>query len=528
MISPWIKPKVGILTPTSNHQTQAVCMPSDSPEKQQASVTSSPADSSPTDESQQAAVTYPLSTESVTSSTTTSTATVVDSLTIKNSTLSASSTITDPLNSSTTSSTGEYSSAIPSNVTSDYSSASSITAKAQSSMTTPKDKTVASTLSSSMPLPTIQESFFEAVSRRLQLLEANSTLSLKYIEEQSKILREAFTKVEKKQLQKTGVFLDTLNSTVLDELRGFRQQYDEIWQSTVISLESQREESHREILAISTRLNILADEVVFQKRMSIIQSVLLLLCLGLVIFSRVPTAGHIDFTSMQARARSLGFPISPVERSPTRTEYHGRVMDDGGQWLASGHRLQRSDTSQISQSRSRDEDTYINDSPPTPVSPYSRSDGSLTPLSGGDDIVETTPPRTNTGEYLKPPAHASHSHADSRITQVIDYDGPHSSEVGSEPSKVTRGPKERKAFMRQQSSPPPSGEDMDLVEDGSPEYQYPGYDSGTFGSASPEPEGRVSDWEQRLPSPPLEKNVTDKNDLRIARKPLPALPMDGN
>ena len=134
--------------------------------------------------------------------------------------------------------------------------------------------------------PTTQESFFKSVHKRLQLLEANSTLSLQYIEEQSCILRGAFSKVEKRQMAKTSNFLEILNSTVLTELLEFRKQYDQIWQSTVLELSSQREESQREVLALSTRLSLLADELVFQKRMAILQFFLILLCLGLVIFSR--------------------------------------------------------------------------------------------------------------------------------------------------------------------------------------------------------------------------------------------------
>ena len=63
--------------------------------------------------------------------------------------------------------------------------------------------------------PTTQESFFKSIHKRLQYLEANSTLSLQYIEEQSRILRDAFVKVEKRQQSKTEKFLDHLNSTVM-------------------------------------------------------------------------------------------------------------------------------------------------------------------------------------------------------------------------------------------------------------------------------------------------------------------------
>ena len=69
--------------------------------------------------------------------------------------------------------------------------------------------------------PTTQESFFKTVHKRLQRLEANATLSLQYIEEQSQILRDAFVKVEKRQLAKATNFLEQLNGTVYAELRSF-------------------------------------------------------------------------------------------------------------------------------------------------------------------------------------------------------------------------------------------------------------------------------------------------------------------
>jgi hypothetical protein len=362
-----------------------------------------------------------------------------------------------------------------------------------------KNKT-SSTSSSASALPTIQESFFKAVSRRLQLLETNSTLSLKYIEEQSKILREAFIKVEKKQLQKTTTFLDTLNSTVLDELRGFRQQYDEIWQSTVISLESQRDESRREILAISTRLNILADEVVFQKRMSIVQSILLLLCLGLVIFSRVSGGGNIDFGTFHSRGHSgnrlAAYPNqleSPLEGSPPASPDFQRV--DSGRWLETGHRRVHSDDTAVSRSRSRGE------SPPTPISTYSRSDEHTPmPPSGADDLNTATGTADIISEPLEVPA--------------------------ENPAQPTPKKRRRKSSIRsvhsistrQEETPPP-----DLLL------------QSTFPPPLPprQPNIPTIDTGSRLPSPlpepssprsPEATNTTPTQQFTISRKPLPALP----
>ncbi|KAK3302545.1 UNC-like C-terminal-domain-containing protein [Chaetomium strumarium] len=151
--------------------------------------------------------------------------------------------------------------------------------------TTSRNKTTSVSASPSAS-PTVQESFFKTVTKRLQLLESNTSLSLQYIEDQSRFLQEVLLKMERKQITRVDAFLDKLNRTVLSELRSVRTQYEQIWQSTVLALDAQREQSEREIVALTSRLNVLADEVVFQKRMAILQSVLLLSCLVLVIFSR--------------------------------------------------------------------------------------------------------------------------------------------------------------------------------------------------------------------------------------------------
>lgn len=148
--------------------------------------------------------------------------------------------------------------------------------------------------------PTVQEGFFNAITKRLQQVESNLTLSLKYVEDQSRHVQEALLRGEQKQHNKITQFLDDLNRTVLTELRNVRDQYDQIWQSTVFALESQADRSEQDMMALTARLNLLADEVVFQKRMAIVQAVILLSCLFLVIFSR-------------------GVPISSVAPPPVQT-----------------------------------------------------------------------------------------------------------------------------------------------------------------------------------------------------------------
>ena len=242
-----------------------------------------------------------------------------------------------------TTSTAVSSGATPQNATSDPDTRSIGVSKDEQSA----ESTRVSTTQPPSANPTTQESFFKSVNKRLQMLESNSSLSLQYIEEQSRILRDAFNKVEKRQLSKTSTFLENLNVTVVNELKQFREQYDHAWRSVALEFEHQRIQYHTEIHSLSTQLGVLADELVFQKRVSVVQSIVVLLCFGLVLFTRGAAGGYIDLPRVQnmvSRSYSLrssspifGFrslPGSPGSTRPT-SSYH-----------TTGHRRQISDESQ--------------------------------------------------------------------------------------------------------------------------------------------------------------------------------------
>jgi hypothetical protein len=222
------------------------------------------------------------------------------------------------------------------------------------------------------------------------MLESNSSLSLLYIEEQSRILREAFNKVEKRQLSKTTTFLEHLNTTVLTELREFRSQYDQIWRSVAIELESQRFQYHQELYSVTAQLAVLADELVFQKRVSVIQSIFVLVCFGLVLFSRSSVGNYIDLPSVQsmvARGYSLR-PSSPIFGTPTG----GRSKSSPSYRANRGHQREASDDSQdgvVSPT--------ISYSPPTPPS---ENGGAASPSDGGDGQSSPPSSRHPTPELL--------------------------------------------------------------------------------------------------------------------------------
>ena len=270
--------------------------------------------------------------------------------------------------------------------TSTVSATSSSNVKAPSSSTQPPASN-----------PTTQESFFKSVHKRLQLLEANSTLSLQYIEEQSRILRDAFSKVEKRQMAKTSNFLETLNSTVLTELLEFRKQYDQIWQSTVLELSSQREQSQREVLALSSRLSLLADELVFQKRIAILQFFLVLICLGLVIFSRHGSAAAPYFEILPLVQNAINksstniYRYAPHPDSPPRSASGTRPTSKYSLFRALTHRRSPSEEYFAPPVETRQSVEY---SPPTPVSqPSTADDGDSSPrLSSGRGNGRDDPP----------------------------------------------------------------------------------------------------------------------------------------
>lgn len=169
-------------------------------------------------------------------------------------------------------------------------------------------KNTTGTTSSAAASPTIQESFFKSITKRITYLEGNMSLSLQYIEEQSKFLQDSLQKMERRQISRIDNFLNKLNNTVFDELRSVKAQYDQHWQSTVLELESQREHFDRQILTLTLRVNLLADEVSLLKLMMIVLIILQVCCLVVVLFPRGSPGGEQWTTTGQFFNTYLGSP----------------------------------------------------------------------------------------------------------------------------------------------------------------------------------------------------------------------------
>lgn len=91
---------------------------------------------------------------------------------------------------------------VPKSVISSSRSSSSSKASAKQATHSNQSKNGTGTTSSAAASPTVQESFFKSISKRLQFLESNTTLSLQYIEDQSQFLQQALQKMERRQISR--------------------------------------------------------------------------------------------------------------------------------------------------------------------------------------------------------------------------------------------------------------------------------------------------------------------------------------
>jgi hypothetical protein len=149
------------------------------------------------------------------------------------------------------------------------------------------DKTKPVMTSTTNPhVPVVQESFFKSITKRLQALENNMTSSVRYIHDESQRLADTMDSVETALLQRLHAMALEVNATLHTDLRKLYLDFRDTYNLMAVALESQNERSEREIVAIGTRLNLLADEVIFQRRMAITQAFILLSCLVLIIFMK--------------------------------------------------------------------------------------------------------------------------------------------------------------------------------------------------------------------------------------------------
>ncbi|RLV93953.1 Uncharacterized protein SLP1 [Spathaspora sp. JA1] len=130
---------------------------------------------------------------------------------------------------------------------------------------------------------TTQESVYKNIMKRLSLLESNATLSLLYIEEQSKLLSNAFTNLEKRQTSNFNDLITSVNITLINQLTSFKEAFN--------SLQDQYEkffQMNQQTLIYDSQQKIsnLTSELTFQKRVTMFNSIIIICLLVYVILTR--------------------------------------------------------------------------------------------------------------------------------------------------------------------------------------------------------------------------------------------------
>lgn len=127
-----------------------------------------------------------------------------------------------------------------------------------------------------------QESVYKNIIKRLSLLESNASLSLLYIEEQSKLLSTAFSNLEKRQLKKFERLITNFNSTLANQLIYFKDSYSIIQKDTVNYFST-----HENLIkTYNQRIAHISNDLKFQKKLSIFNSFIIICILAYVIITR--------------------------------------------------------------------------------------------------------------------------------------------------------------------------------------------------------------------------------------------------
>ena len=153
-------------------------------------------------------------------------------------------------------------------------------------------------------LPSIkpQDSIYKNIVKRLNLLESNATLSLLYIEEQSKLLSESFINLENNQNIKFQNILHQLNSTIQNQMNTFDKLNTDVYNSFAKLFEFQQQNFDNTNNEINKELKDLKRSIWIYRNLTILTILLVIT----VISYKIITRDIIIFND-----KEWNFPTSP-------------------------------------------------------------------------------------------------------------------------------------------------------------------------------------------------------------------------
>lgn len=120
------------------------------------------------------------------------------------------------------------------------------------------------------------ESIYKTIMTRILNLEQNATLSQRYLDDQNRMLNEVFETMEDRHREQLLQLVGQLNSTASLRIDTMKRRYERLYRMTARELETTRNETAKELQELTAKLHIMADQVVFEKRLSLIQLILLI------------------------------------------------------------------------------------------------------------------------------------------------------------------------------------------------------------------------------------------------------------
>ncbi|CAO1637241.1 unnamed protein product [Sympodiomycopsis kandeliae] len=183
------------------------------------------------------------------------------------------------------------------------------------------------------------ESIYRTITKRLNALEANATLSLQYIEHSGQALREVFRAMEKRQETRLIEMLRLLNSSNWKQIETLKRKQSVDLQKAIFEFDLHRREIDLEKNHLSNQISLLTNEVYFERRLGIVQLILLLGLFSFMLLTRGPTShppGNGTGSLLQAGIARLslnskrGHTSADDVETTTDEEYLQSTETDGG------------------------------------------------------------------------------------------------------------------------------------------------------------------------------------------------------
>ncbi|KAJ2459033.1 hypothetical protein GGF42_001712 [Coemansia sp. RSA 2424] len=134
-----------------------------------------------------------------------------------------------------------------------------------------------------------QESIFKTIMRRLARVERNVTLAYHYLEEQHMVFNLVLQQVEMNNLENMQLAIKQLNHSTAKQMQSLTALSEEVWRAILYDLEAYQQSTKTEMGEMARKLEFLAEEVLFEKRMNVAQLVLLFTIVVMIAVNKVAT-----------------------------------------------------------------------------------------------------------------------------------------------------------------------------------------------------------------------------------------------